>query len=130
VPCLQQTFRVKVAHVHAMTLIGLVCISNLYQLPLPTPPIIFSPTFCRNHKASCTTPEQATVLPLGIVYLASQLPHDAEHDRFLPLWQASALPKYGTRPHVSQSLQRLFIEDRGPLGPVQQVGGRHAESRC
>src|SRR5918994_7001122 len=32
-----------------------VFLSNLYQLPLPTPPKFFLPAFCRNHKASCTT---------------------------------------------------------------------------
>ena len=28
----------------------------------------FSPSFCRNHKASCTPPEQGAALPLGIVF--------------------------------------------------------------
>jgi hypothetical protein len=38
---------------------AVVFLSYLYQLPEPTPPIgIFLPSFCRNHKASCTTPER------------------------------------------------------------------------
>jgi hypothetical protein len=42
-----------------------VLLSNLYQLPLPTPPIrIFPPSFYRNHKASCTTPERRFFKPL------------------------------------------------------------------
>ena len=34
---------------------------NLYQLPLPTPPIFFSRSFCRNHKANGMT--RSTVSP-------------------------------------------------------------------
>jgi hypothetical protein len=33
-------------------------LSDLYQLPLPTPPMFFFPSFCRNHQASCTTPKR------------------------------------------------------------------------
>src|SRR5215207_9579338 len=77
----------------------------------PRRPRFFSPSFYRNHKASCITQEQEAALPLGIVYLVSELPHDAEHDLLLPLWQASALPEYAARRLIGQGLKHLLVKD-------------------
>src|SRR5918995_4759778 len=47
---------------------AVVFLSYLYQLPEPTPPIgIFLPSFYRNHKASCTTPERV-LLRVGTIH--------------------------------------------------------------
>jgi hypothetical protein len=66
-PWREQIMSVKVADIYAMAFVG----GGLLIEPVPITATHaahnFLPSFCRNHKASCTTPEQATVLPLGIV---------------------------------------------------------------
>src|SRR5215204_7114627 len=53
---------------------------NLYQLPEPSPPIrIFLPSFCRNHKASCTTWERHSSEPVQSLGTLRHL-----HDPFPP----------------------------------------------
>src|SRR5215208_377826 len=56
-PWLQQAFPVEISHVHAMTLAG----RGLLVEPVPVAATYaahnFLLSFCRNHKASCTTPE-------------------------------------------------------------------------
>src|SRR5215217_9476474 len=108
----EQTVPMALPHVYAMTLIG----SGFLIEPVPVAATHaahrnFSPIFLPKSYGKFTTPEQGTALPLCIVYLAFELSHDAENDFLLPLWQASALLKYGACPLVGQGLQHLLVEN-------------------
>src|SRR5215203_2204337 len=59
--------------------------------------------------------------------LAPELPHYPEDDPLLPFWQAGALPQYGVRGLVSETLHDLLVENRRPLAPAHEVGGRDPE---
>src|SRR5215204_5769537 len=79
-----------------------VFLSDLYQLPEPSPPIIFSPSFCRNHNATCTTPERYFSEPV-------------QFTRTLRLVGVANLPAYPSEPSRCVATKRRGLAASSPL---------------